>query len=658
MRRYQILAFHCLIGLMAMALRPQAVWAQGFASSEILASDVPGVFSVATADFDGDGDMDVALAARSTASVAWMENRGEGVPMVSHMIWSGGASVREILAGDFTGDGRPDIILASYANFYGQFILARNTGQGPDYFHLEVICDAANGAYAVASGDIDGDDDLDLVTAEYRGNVIRVFRNDPDSLRQSAALSVASPIHVQFVDMDGDGDMDVIGSAEIHNLFWVEHQGTAWTLRTLDFGYNCQAVAAQDLDGDGDIDIVAGSYNGSTVDWWEHTQTGYLQHALAGSLPQMYDVKITDLDMDGDPDIVAAGQTGIICWWKNDGNHVFTRQNIPTATYAAYCKLTIEDFDRDGDPDLIVADASTEISAIRLFRNTIGIPAYIWGTVVSAEDQTPVRDAIVRIQEMGSASRTDSLGRYRLPCAPGDYTVRVSRVCWNPAQFEGIHTTEGETTLLNVSLQHPAYELNATSLNLMVQNHESQVIPIQIRNSGDGLLSLTAQAGGNPVPETWLSVTPLTVELVPGDSVTLWVTVAPDTVDTNNWDYYGWVRLTSNACPDTVQNIFVMAYVLDTPNRIPSLPGRTALIGAYPNPFNGSTTIEFELAAPAAVELNLFDVLGREVRHQQMQQNAGIQRMALDADALPSGVYVLGVKLGSQFFSRKLLLIR
>ena len=79
----------------------------------------------------------------------------------------------------------------------------------------------------------------------------------------------------------------------------------------------------------------------------------------------------------------------------------------------------------------------------------------------------------------------------------------------------------------------------------------------------------------------------------------------------------------------------------------------------YPNPFNPSTIIEFQIPNSGFVTLKVFDVLGRTVRTLlNEQKDAGRHRASFDATGLPSGVYVYRVQAGSYAASRKMILLR
>ncbi len=77
-----------------------------------------------------------------------------------------------------------------------------------------------------------------------------------------------------------------------------------------------------------------------------------------------------------------------------------------------------------------------------------------------------------------------------------------------------------------------------------------------------------------------------------------------------------------------------------------------ALIGSYPNPFNPSTTISYMLPYQSAVELIIYDIMGREIRIFNTVQSAGTQSIYWDGlnsngTSISSGIYFYRLKLKS-----------
>ena len=93
------------------------------------------------------------------------------------------------------------------------------------------------------------------------------------------------------------------------------------------------------------------------------------------------------------------------------------------------------------------------------------------------------------------------------------------------------------------------------------------------------------------------------------------------------------------------------------------IPKDYMLLNAYPNPFNASTVISFQLQAASYVSLDIFDVTGRTVgaRHAvplQQWMPAGSHQVVFDAEGLPSGVYFVRLEAGDFAQTMKILLVK
>ncbi len=135
-----------------------------------------------------------------------------------------------------------------------------------------------NDLNSITSGDMDGDNDLDLIAA---GINIRYFENidGNGNFGDYQLLSYSYDGHrsVGTTDLDGDNDLDIISSYIIdHKIVWFQNDGQANFEEGEDiivkpFGTN--DVFSADFDNDGDLDILTSS-SSLTVDgmiaWYEN----------------------------------------------------------------------------------------------------------------------------------------------------------------------------------------------------------------------------------------------------------------------------------------------------------------------------------------------------------------------------------------------------
>ncbi|MBZ0178451.1 MAG: T9SS type A sorting domain-containing protein [Melioribacteraceae bacterium] len=132
-------------------------------------------------------------------------------------------------------------------------------------------------------------------------------------------------------------------------------------------------------------------------------------------------------------------------------------------------------------------------------------------------------------------------------------------------------------------------------------------------------------------------------------------------------DVYYYVTTVFNTHPesnpsDTVQTYSNLYY---PPEEKPSvkqeagIPKDYAISQNFPNPFNPSTTIKWQLPKSEHVKIEVFNILGQRVAELVNNKfEAGYHGVNFDASFLPSGVYIYTIKAGSFYTSRKMLLLK
>jgi hypothetical protein len=88
-------------------------------------------------------------------------------------------------------------------------------------------------------------------------------------------------------------------------------------------------------------------------------------------------------------------------------------------------------------------------------------------------------------------------------------------------------------------------------------------------------------------------------------------------------------------------------------------PSSFSLSPNYPNPFNSSTTIRYNLPTESSVTIDIYDILGRKVQTLlDVKAQAGVHQVNWDADGLPSGAYFARLKAGQHSQTMKMMLMK
>jgi hypothetical protein len=341
--------------------------------------------SIATADVDGDGTLDMVTANRGTRNFSVLLNDGAGAFALPRTYFHGGASPDPLSlnVADFNADGAPDLAITSN----GTLIFVFNDGAGafgePVTPPRQPI---SNPIKLLGSADLDRDGDLDLVTRSFRPPGAQVEQNDGNGgFRMTTDIGIdSSAVAMTVADFDGDGwkDLALVSlSPDAMRVVWNDggKDGATVGIETLELeilelegcgdsrGCRPHGGALIDLDGDGDLDavgIVTHPAEFVIIDNEDGIMTPRAGPYRFGAIGQQNGehgqwVTAGDLDGDGDTDLVSIDNHSNDFWAHiNTGRGVLerVRPSRRVRVGAAPQHVALGDIDGDGDLDGVVSN--------------------------------------------------------------------------------------------------------------------------------------------------------------------------------------------------------------------------------------------------------------------------------------------------------------
>lgn len=333
-----------------------------FEEQLFLSNQLDHISTISSGDIDNDGDNDIFFTANQR--IGWYENLGNNnfKKQYNEMPFNG--IVTSIYSCDIDGDNDLDLITGN--SFNSEIFWYENDGSG-NFLTPHLITNQADIAYAVEAGDVDGDGDLDVISASGSDNKIAWYENingqgnfgSQNLINANASVA----IDIAVADLDSDGDLDVISaSTGDEKIIWYENingQGTFGSGTTISSNeidlYN---VSVADLDNDGDLDILSSSENEDSILWFQNDGLGNFSTSLIISNSARSALAI-DLDGDLDLDILARSIDGSrrLVWFENVDNSLDfgTRQTINNERVDS---MIFSDINGNGKNDIIIESTS------------------------------------------------------------------------------------------------------------------------------------------------------------------------------------------------------------------------------------------------------------------------------------------------------------
>ncbi len=602
---------------------------------------------------------------------------------------------------DYDNDGDLDIaVLGYYVEYFvsveDRLILLQNNGSVDstrwDFSYINIpLGSLTTGASDLAWGDFDGDTDLDLVVGTDDATVI--YRNDSGVLlltdtelpgyweeNSQAEFDLRS---ITWADYDNDGDVDILipsvfdDSTFSYKTVLMRNDGSngsgGWIFNETDSVFSPTSHAQSswaDYDGDQDLDLllvnVAPLTDDSFIRRYRNEGNGiFVGEDILGTLSVEHgEAQWGDYDGDGDLDILVAGNVKEIDStytpmalriYKNE-NETFipfdVMSCIPCEGWFDLTAATWADYDSDGDMDILLAGNHNPGTGniegrARIYTNSNGIFTADTANTLPAPRASGDRGGTFSWFDLDGDADLDYFiaGQYFVPGGNGlveaqmhvyrNDVLELNEAPTIPTGLEATLLSENSVLLSWLPATDDHTPSPAITYDLVIVRNGTHV-PINIDNGTNTILTRLPEPGNISAVTEW-SLSGLE------NGVYEWRLRAVDAAYIGSDIASGQfsIGVSSNDDSDNI------------------IPSEYSLGQNYPNPFNPVTTITFSIPKEGLVTLKIYNTIGEEVAVAlNEEREAGYHQVEFNAASLPSGVYFYRLQAGDFLETKKMILMK
>jgi hypothetical protein len=491
----------------------------------------------AAADFNGDGKLDLAVANNFTeaSTVAVLEGNGNGT-FQTPVLYKAENDPFAVITADFNGDGKLDLAAANIcgdASCFGMPVpglVSVFLGNGDGTFQRETTYTTGNSSIGLASADFNGDGRLDLAVANQncitgppcgQGTVSVLLGNGDGTFQPAANYDTdLAPESVAIGDFNGDGNLDLASANAAGNTISVllgNGDGTFRAAVSYATGIGPASIVAGDFNGDGKLDLATANDGDNSVSILIGNGDGTFERQMPYATARApVSVSLGDYNGDSILDLTTANTEGTVSLLVGNGDGTFQNHADFTAGESPVW-VTTGDFNGDGRPDLAVSNLNNNTVSV-LLQAVPGItPSPAGLTFATQTIFTQSAPQVITLTSSGTGAlhitgvaisgqftQTNTCGGWLDPGA--SCTVSVTFKPVNKGTLTGSVTitdnAPGSPQTVSLTGTGTFVELSPTTENFGSQPIHTRSLPkkIALTNKGSSAVSITSIviAGSDP----------------------------------------------------------------------------------------------------------------------------------------------------------------
>jgi hypothetical protein len=506
--------------------------------------------SIALADFNGDGILDMAVTNGGDNTLTILLGKGDGTFSATASSPQTGTNPSFVTVGDFNRDGKTDLAVSNLNSNNVTILLGNGDGT---FTTTASNPETGYQPQSMVAGDFNSDGMLDLAVLNTGVNTVTVLLGNGDGTFTASPLSSQAgdqPRSLVSGDFNGDGSLDLAVTnvaASTVTILLGNGDGSFAAAPSPATGAYPFAGAVGDFNLDGKLDLAVANQSNGTVTILlgngDGTFTAATASPSAGSTP--VSVSVADLNRDGKPDLVVAnGTSGTITILLGSGDGTFGLATSPSAG-SDPVSIAVGDLNGDGIQDLAVANAygnNVSILTLQLTQVATATAAGISpaGSGIHNVEASYPGDSSYQSSVSGTTPLTAELVTPMLTVTPSSSSIAMTQALMvkvtisggssNAAPTGSVTLTSGSYTSAAVILSGGSVTINipagslALGTDTLMVSYTPDSFSASICNSATGSTSVTVTNEAKVTPT--ISVTPSSSSITTAQPLSVSVTVS------------------------------------------------------------------------------------------------------------------------------------